>query len=456
MSTVITLARTSPIYVYCHHAVILLEPSHCSLYSAVAPKLEYPTSVTSFKFGVELTGAMATAVLQTNYYPCYGFHGASSNTGLVLINNKQLFPHFVYHYLKVFIAGTTPLWIFAMGRFLTPPYTVFPLADFEMWIVVTAGSYSLGVFLKRISSTTAEAFLNWLAKPVCLLFTLLYVTLGIYINMYIFSVLSSTVMVVVTLLPVLGYLIGGFISYLSRQQTDSIKTTATETAIFNCMLVLIMIRFSLPQPDADIASTIPMWVLFMSPVPFILAWFTQKIRRCINKQCAKRREKKYRHFSIVSSLLNVTSVTGLSTSITPKVAPPSDQCPMFIDEKVTVLWGTDSTCLTCTNCGLGGSQQHDVTKPCGDLKHYMLFLPAILVQHTRWKYCGGILHAVSTPACTTVLFDVTLGLRGLQSLYGSSRQHKILSINSMVHYTDVTYSRKCQWNENLKPCTSAP
>lgn len=235
------------------------------------------------------------------------------------------------------LVGTTPLWIFAIGRFLSSGHTVFPLADFEMWLVVTAGSYSLGVFLKRVSSATAEAFLNWLAKPMALLFTLLYVTLGIYINIYMFSLLSTVTMIVVAMLPMMGFLIGGFISYMSRQDTDFVKTIATETTLSNCLLVLIMIRFSLPQPDADIASTIPMWVMFVSPAPFITAWFMQRFRKCIRRQCAKRREKKYRHFSIVSSLLNVTNVTTLSNSMTPKVGSPSDHCHMFIDEKVTVL-----------------------------------------------------------------------------------------------------------------------
>ena len=231
-----------------------------------------------------------------------------------------------------------------MGRFLGSKDPVFPLLAFEVWLAAAAGAYLLGIWLRMCSVKTADAILNWLVKPALLLFVLLFITLGSYINIYLFNTLDHSTMLCVMLLPVLGYMIGGIVAFLARQESDYVKTIATETTVTNCLLVLVMLRFSLPQPDADVASAVPMWVVLTSPVPFVLASVLQKIRSCMKDRCAKRREKKYRHFSIVSSLLNVTNVTNLSASMSPKVSSPvndqsDDQSDVLIhvDEKVTVV-----------------------------------------------------------------------------------------------------------------------
>lgn len=238
-------------------------------------------------------------------------------------------------------SGVTPLWIFAVGRFLSPANTgLQTIMDFEIWLGASAGAYMMGVFLNHFRASAADAFLNWFMKPFLLLFCILFITLGMYINLYMFQIVTSTTASAALFLAFFSYLIGTMASLATRKTSDEIRTIATETTMYNCLLVLVMIRFSLPQPEADICSILPFWVLFFTPTPFILTCFIFRCRRTIKRQCEKRRERKYRTFSIVSSLLNVTNVTNLSSSTSPKMNSPVEEiedAQTLIDEKITVL-----------------------------------------------------------------------------------------------------------------------
>ena len=168
-----------------------------------------------------------------------------------------------------------------------------------------------------------------------------------------FNILSVETMIAGGLIPMLGYTVGVTASYLSKVDSDYMKTIATECTISNCLLVLVLVRFCLPQPDADLTSIMPIWVVFTSPAPFILACIVRHIKHGMMRRCQKRREKKYRHFSIVSSLLNVTNELSPSSSslpisplpTSPKLTSPklSSSSPtdcttiMLVDEKVAVL-----------------------------------------------------------------------------------------------------------------------
>ena len=243
----------------------------------------------------------------------------------------------IYH----LFAGTTPLWIFAMGRFLSPTNTgLETILDFEIWLGASAGAYLMGVFLNHFRASAADAFLNWFMKPFLLLFCILFITLGMYINLYMFEIINPQAASAAFFMAFLSYLVGTMVSLAARKTSDEIRTMATETTMYNCLLVLVMIRFSLSQPEADISSIMPFWVLFFTPMPFLITCFIFRCKRMVRRQCERRRERKYRTFSIVSSLLNVTNVTNLSSSTSPKMNSPAEEiedAQTLIDEKITVL-----------------------------------------------------------------------------------------------------------------------
>ncbi|CAH1772496.1 unnamed protein product [Owenia fusiformis] len=216
----------------------------------------------------------------------------------------------------IFTLGTAPLWIFVLGRFFhSAPDSDFLVAlyNIELWLAAIVISYFIGMAIRRCRPGVADAILNWLIKPLLLLFCILFFTLGIYINMYMFEFVRTEVLVAAALLPFCGYLVSGVLSLISKQPGVYCKTIGTEMTVFNCMLVLVIIRFSFEQPDADIAAAMPIWVMFLTPTPFLFVFLLTILHKCIGKKCEKRREKKYRHFSIMSSLVNITQVSTISS-----------------------------------------------------------------------------------------------------------------------------------------------
>jgi hypothetical protein len=237
-------------------------------------------------------------------------------------------------------AGSVPVYMLVGQWLLMPSHlsrSPISILHYEIWVATAMVAYILGVIFRFFKECASEAFLNWLVKPLLLLFSLLFVTLGVYINLYMFSMVDMPKIVAAAFLPLLGYVLGFMVSCLSRQDADYKKTLVTETTVWNCLLVLVMIRFSMPQPAADIMSCMPIWILLFTPMPFMMHYVLKRVKRCMWKSCAKRKEKKYRHFSIVSSLLNVTNVTSLSNSMSPKVSSPMEESKDLVDEKVTSL-----------------------------------------------------------------------------------------------------------------------
>ena len=244
------------------------------------------------------------------------------------------------------ISGTAPLWMFSLSHALGASNISNHLLNIEIWLCASAGAYLLGIFARICSEKGTEAYLNWFAKPFLLLFCILFITLGVYINIYVFNILSIATLIGGGLLPLLGYTMGMSIAYLGRLEGDCAKTIATECTASNCLLALVVSRFCLPPPADDLAAAMPLWVVFTSPAPFILAYIGRRVRAGLERQCQKRREKKYRHFSIVSSLLNIPDAAAIVNTSKLNDTPTDDDPDstvvaagglLLVHEKVTVL-----------------------------------------------------------------------------------------------------------------------
>lgn len=61
-----------------------------------------------------------------------------------------------------------------------------------------------------------------------------------------------------------------------------------DMAASNCLLAVAMLRLALDQPQADMASAVPMWLLILHPLPLARYWLEANVRRYLSK---KRRGK---------------------------------------------------------------------------------------------------------------------------------------------------------------------
>ena len=125
------------------------------------------------------------------------------------------------------------------------------------------------------------------------------------------------------------------LSVACRQKVRFIKSIALESSSFNCLIVLAALRFSLPQPDADLASSIPMWVMFTMPGLYICLAILQKVKSWIDNFIESRREKQCSDYSVVSGVINPPGIAALSVPLF--VTDGSDDDENRPNEKVTVL-----------------------------------------------------------------------------------------------------------------------
>ena len=175
-----------------------------------------------------------------------------------------------------------------------------------LWVLVLTVPYICGVMLRKRNESLSHAFLNWLIKPLLLLSFILFMTLGLYINMYIFRVLSNRALITGGILPFVGFTVGAFLSAVTRNEKKVVKTVAIEATIVNSLAAIIAIRFTLPSPDSDLASAAVMWVLFITPSPFFLLFIFHKIKRKVMSYFEKKELEKEKQETILQSFANIT------------------------------------------------------------------------------------------------------------------------------------------------------
>lgn len=240
------------------------------------------------------------------------------------------------------LAGTAPLWIFVLGQYFHREADIeergeriIPIYNFEIWLAATFFAYTAGLLINRFKPSVAEALLMWIIKPLLLLATILYITLGVYINMYVFELIDNFAVLGAVLLPVCGCLIGFVLSVVCRQKAAFVKTIALETSSLNCLIVLAALRFSLPHEVSDMASTVPIWVMFTIPGLYGVLAILQMVKRFIENFLESRKFKEARSFSVASGIVTQPGMAALSAPLFVSEAEDSDH--HTANEKVTVL-----------------------------------------------------------------------------------------------------------------------
>jgi len=175
------------------------------------------------------------------------------------------------------------------------------------WLVANAVTYVSGLLLRRCTTDSADAFLNWFTVPFLLLYCLLFATLGVYINSYAFDALDTPSLTATALVPAFGYLAACTACAATRLDDRECRRTAcAETSMFNSMIALVTIRFTLSVPEADLASAVPMWITFTSLVTVIVsALVTTVIARVRKRYFSRRKRERIKsRFSVISSTMS--------------------------------------------------------------------------------------------------------------------------------------------------------
>ncbi|XP_076462539.1 uncharacterized protein LOC143294907 [Babylonia areolata] len=253
----------------------------------------------------------------------------------------------------VAMLGTAPLWIFVLGQyFQTDPDAILspriiPIYNFEIWLAAIFLAYAAGLLVNRFRPVVADVLLTWIIKPFLLLATILYITVGVYINMYVFELINHYAVLGAILLPLIGCLLGCSLAVVCRQRAAFVKTIALETSSLNCLIVLAALRFSLQQPDAALASMIPIWVMFTIPGLYLALailqriysklygyWTNWRLNSSNSGAGSKDSPTHSKDYDVASAIVTRPGIAALSAPLV--VADGVDDDPGH-SEKVTVL-----------------------------------------------------------------------------------------------------------------------
>lgn len=278
------------------------------------------------------------------------FSLAQSTPSHNLLMSTPLFTNLTH--CAISFTGTAPLWIFVLGQYFQTESDaaldprMIPIFNFEVWLVSSFVAYIAGLIIKRFRSVVADAILMWLIKPILLLASILYITLGVYINMYVFDLVEEFALLGAVLLPFCGCMLGGIMAAICRQGNPFIKTIALETASLNCLVVMVALRFSIQQPSADLAAMIPIWVMFTIPGLFVFLAIINKIKSTIMHYWKNRNNGNKdpellgssKAYSVSSSVVSPPGTTTLSAPLVVADAADDDlTISTMSNQKVTVL-----------------------------------------------------------------------------------------------------------------------
>jgi len=173
-----------------------------------------------------------------------------------------------------------PLWLFTLGKVLitddmriTIPFTniIVMLACYMIPVII-------GLLIQRYCKRLSVIIIRSL-RPIYIVFILLMFSFGVYSNLYIFRLIRPLLLLAGCLLPYVGFTLSGIVAFILRQPPPRVLTIAIETGIQSTGLPIILMKFSLPQPEADMSIVAPIVIAMFMPLPLWIAFSIIEIRR---------------------------------------------------------------------------------------------------------------------------------------------------------------------------------
>uniref|UniRef100_T1IRZ5 Uncharacterized protein n=1 Tax=Strigamia maritima TaxID=126957 RepID=T1IRZ5_STRMM len=177
-----------------------------------------------------------------------------------------------------------PLWLFTLGRQIFDSSKInIPYTNITSSLVVLVLPVGIGLIFQRYFPKIST-FCRRLLGP-CSLFMILFIVIfGIFANLYMFKIFTWQVALGGLGVAWLGYIFGALLAKIFRFSLEDIIAISIETGVQNTGIAIVLLRFSLPQPDADLTSVIPVASAIMMPIPLVTILIIFRIRRWIKEK----------------------------------------------------------------------------------------------------------------------------------------------------------------------------
>lgn len=179
---------------------------------------------------------------------------------------------------NIFISAMMPLWLFTLGRNLFAEIsTEVPFKNIILSLVSMFIPLAIGLVFQKWLPRVAK-FCRRILAPFSICMIIFIMVFGTYANLYMFRLFTWQILVAASANVWLGFLFGTLISKAFDLQLEDIIAVAVETGVQNTGIAIVLIGFSLHQPESDIASVVPVAASIMTPFPLFFAYGFIKIR----------------------------------------------------------------------------------------------------------------------------------------------------------------------------------
>uniref|UniRef100_V5H338 Putative sodium-bile acid cotransporter n=2 Tax=Ixodes ricinus TaxID=34613 RepID=V5H338_IXORI len=210
--------------------------------------------------------------------------GGASNMWTVLLGGNLNLSVAMTFISTIASLGTMPLWLFTLGRSLFEDASVrIPFRNIFTTLVSMTGPLAIGLLLQRFRPKVA-AFCKRILAPVSVAMIVYIVAFGTYANLYMFKLMSWRVLVAAAANVWVGFAVGAVATRLAGLAWPDVLAVSVETGVQNTGIAIVLLGFSLPQPEADIAAVVPVAASIVTPVPLLVLLLAQRVySRCCRR-----------------------------------------------------------------------------------------------------------------------------------------------------------------------------
>ncbi|KAK2147845.1 hypothetical protein LSH36_532g06048 [Paralvinella palmiformis] len=184
-----------------------------------------------------------------------------------------------------------PAWLYTLGRLITGRDAALkiPITNILISLVSLLIPVAIGIIIRKKKPNIARS-MDRMLKPFFIVLIVFMFTFGVWVNLYIFHLITLTLCIAGATLPYLGFLLGGLVAFICRQPRSRVITIAIETGLQNTGIPILLLRFSLPQPSADLSIVSPVTTSIFTPIPLFIAVIVHEIHRHCCKKATKVQE----------------------------------------------------------------------------------------------------------------------------------------------------------------------
>uniref|UniRef100_T1JMS2 Uncharacterized protein n=1 Tax=Strigamia maritima TaxID=126957 RepID=T1JMS2_STRMM len=180
----------------------------------------------------------------------------------------------------VLALGMMPLWLFTLGRSFFDdihiPY--FNLFTTLLSLILPVG---VGILIRYFKPKWAK-LAEKIVRPTTIIILIFFLTIGIYSNLFLLRLFNWQIVMAGVCVAWGGYIFGALAAWFLCMERNQIIAISIETAFQNPAIAFLVLKLSLPAPDADLASVSLVAQLFVTAIPLWIAYIVMCMHERMN------------------------------------------------------------------------------------------------------------------------------------------------------------------------------